>query len=97
MARDHDEDDTQPSQPQRGPLGRQEIARMPCHAVCYPALFSSAKGTMQLFMCHPDSVGVTLCVMDCIWTLGQRVVLTDVQGQLQPQPYIFISLGAEKM
>ena len=36
----------------------------------YPALFSPAKGSMQLFMWQPDIVGVAHFVMDCFDLLG---------------------------
>ena len=47
---------------------------LPCHANCqvdrYPALFSPAKGSMQLFMRQPDVVGVAHFVMDLSDLLG---------------------------
>ena len=42
----------------------------------YPALFSPAKGSMQLFMWQPDIVGVAHFVMDCFDLLG---VVPDAQ------------------
>ena len=40
----------------------------------YPALFSPAQGTMQLFMWQQDIVGVAHCIMDCFDAFG---ALTD--------------------
>ena len=36
----------------------------------YPALFSPAKGSMQLFMWRPDIVGIAQLVMNCFDLLG---------------------------
>ena len=36
----------------------------------YPALFSHATGSMQLFMSQPDIAGVAHFVMDCFDLLG---------------------------
>ena len=36
----------------------------------YPALFSPAQGTMQLFMWQQDIVGVAHYIMDCFDALG---------------------------
>ena len=36
----------------------------------YPALFSPARGTMQLYMCQQNNVGVVHYIMDCFDALG---------------------------
>ena len=43
---------------------------MQCVRDRYPALFSPAKNTMQLFMWQHDSVGVAQYIMVCFDVLG---------------------------
>ena len=53
----------------------------------YPALFSPACSTMQLFIWQPDTVGVAHCILDCFDFLGALLMLLMMRQPHLHQPW----------
>ena len=60
---------------------------MQCVRDRYPALFSPAKNTMQLFMWQHDIVGVAHFIKDCFEVLGALVMLLMMHQPHLHQPW----------
>ena len=67
-----------------------ECPAMQCVRDRYPALFSPAKNTMQLFMWQRDIVGVAHYIKDCFEVLG---ALDDAPDDTTTSPSSALAAG----